>query len=61
MREKSLRDKLYVERRCMYFVARRINQMEGSQITRGRGRPRKIIRKTTKMDLGIERNDLEIT
>jgi len=61
MRKKPLRDKLYVERRHMNFVVRRINEMEGSQTTRGKGRPRKIMRETTEMDLGIEINDLEIT
>jgi len=34
-----------VERRPVDFVVRRVDQMDGSQITRGRGRPREIIRK----------------
>jgi len=38
-------------------IVRRIDQMEGSQITRGRGRPRKTIRETIKKDLEI--NGLE--
>jgi hypothetical protein len=31
----------HVERRLMDPVVRRVEQMEGSQITRGRGRPKK--------------------
>jgi len=38
-------------------VVRRVDQMEGRQITRGRGRPRKTIRETIKKDLEI--NELE--
>ena len=37
----------------MDFVVKRLDQMEGSQITRGRGRPRKIIRETIRKDLEI--------
>jgi len=33
----------HVERRPVNFVDRRVDQTEGSQITRGRGRPRKTI------------------
>jgi hypothetical protein len=47
----------HVERRIVDFVARRVNQMEGSRITRGVGRPRKTIRKTVRNDLEI--NELE--
>jgi hypothetical protein len=32
----------HVERRPMDSVVRRVDQMEGSQITKGRGRPRKL-------------------
>jgi len=32
-------------------VVRRVGQMEGSQITRGKGRPRKTRRETIKKDL----------
>ncbi|KEH40085.1 hypothetical protein MTR_1g021865 [Medicago truncatula] len=39
------------------FVARRVNQMEGSQITRGVGRPRQTIRKTVRNN--IEINEFE--
>ena len=41
----------------MDFVVRKVDQMEGSQITRCRGRPRKTIRETIKKDL--EMNELE--
>ena len=43
-----------VETRLRWFgnVERRlVDQMEGSQITRGRGRPRKTIRETIRKDL----------
>jgi hypothetical protein len=38
-------------------VLRRVDQMEGSQITRGRERPRKTIRLTIKKDLEINELD----
>lgn len=41
----------HVERRLADSVVRRVGQMEGSQITRGRGRPRKTNRETIKKDL----------
>jgi hypothetical protein len=47
----------HVERRLVDSVIRRIDQMERSQITRGRGRPRKTIRETIRKDLEI--NELE--
>jgi len=47
----------HVERRTMDSVVRRVDQMEKSQITRGRGRPRKTIRETIRKDL--EMNELE--
>jgi len=34
----------HAERRLVDYVVRRVNQKEGSQITRGRGRPRKTIK-----------------
>jgi len=43
----------HVERRHVDFVVWRVDQMEGSQITRGRGRPRKTIRETIRKDLVI--------
>jgi len=36
---------VHLERRYVDFVVRRVDKMEGSQITRGRERPRKTIRK----------------
>jgi len=44
-------------RRPVDYVVKRVDQIEGSQITRGRGRPRKTIRETIKKDLEI--NELE--
>jgi len=43
----------HVERRLVDLVVRRVDQMEGSQITRGRGRPRKNTRETIKKDIEI--------
>jgi len=34
----------------MDYAVRRVDQMEGHQITRGRGRPRKTIREPIKKD-----------
>jgi len=45
----------HVERRPVDSVGRRGDQMDGSQITRGRGRPRKLIRETIKKDLEINK------
>jgi hypothetical protein len=42
-----------VERRPVDFVVRRVNQMEGSRTTRGRGIPIKTITETIKKDLEI--------
>jgi hypothetical protein len=47
----------HVERRPVDSVVKRVDLMEGGQITRGRGRPRKTIRETIKKDLEI--NELE--
>jgi hypothetical protein len=44
MVETRLRWFRHVERRLVDSVVRRVDQMESSQITRGRGRPGKIIR-----------------
>ena len=41
----------------MDFIIRRVDQIEGSQITRGTGRPGKTIRETIRKDLEI--NELE--
>ena len=57
MVENRLRWFRNVERRPAYSVIRRVNHMERSQTTRGRGRPRKTIREVIKKDLEI--NDLD--
>jgi predicted transcriptional regulator len=41
----------------MDYVVRRVNQMHGSQITRGIGRVRKTIRQIVKNDLEINELD----
>jgi len=46
----------HVERRHVDSVVRRVDQMESSQITRDRGRPRKTIRETIK---NLEINELD--
>jgi len=47
------------EKACGFFsLVRRVDQMEGSQISRGgRGRPRKTLRETIKKDLEINQLD----
>jgi len=40
----------HVERRSVYAVVRRVYQMEESHVKRGRGRPRKTIRKNLKVN-----------
>jgi hypothetical protein len=47
----------HVERRPVDFEVRRVDKMEGSQITRGRGRRRKTIKETIKKDLEINELD----
>jgi len=47
----------HIERRPVDVVVRRIDQMEDSQIKRGRGRPRKTIRETIKNDLEANKLD----
>jgi len=46
MVETLLRWSSHVERRLVDSVVRRVDKMESSQITRGRGRPRNTIRET---------------
>ena len=41
----------HVGRKHVEVQVRRVNQMEGSSIARGRGRPRKVIGETIKKDL----------
>lgn len=36
------------ERRLVDYIVRRVQQIDGSQTARGRGRPRKLLRKTLK-------------
>ncbi len=48
MEETSLRVFVHVGRRPIDSLVRRIDQMEDSQITKGRGWPRKTIRETIK-------------
>lgn len=58
MVENRLRWFGHVERRLVDSVIWRVDQMmERSQTTRGRGRPRKIIRETSKKDLEIKELD----
>ena len=57
MVETKLRLFEHVERRDVDFIVKRMDQMEESQITRGRGRPRKTIRETIMKDREI--NELE--
>jgi len=47
-----------VERRLVDFVVRRVDQIEDSQIIRGR--PREVIRQTIEKDLQINGLDLNI-
>lgn len=44
----------------MSFVVRKIGQMEGSQIARGRGILRKLIRETIKKDFEINELDRRV-
>lgn len=46
-----------MERRPLDYVVRIVDQMEDSQIVKGRGRPRKSIRETIRKNL--ENNELE--
>ena len=57
MVETGLRWFGHAERRPVDVLVRRVDQMEDSQITRGRSRPRKTIRETIKKDLEINELD----
>jgi len=57
MVETRLRWFRHVERRTVDFVVKRVDPMEGSQITRDRGRLIKTIRETIKNDLEINELD----
>lgn len=48
---------MWDERRHVDFVLRRVDQFEDNQITRGRGRPIKIIRESSRKDLEINALD----
>jgi len=47
----------HVERRLVDAVVRRVDQMEESQVKRGKGRPRKTIRETIRRDLEVNVSD----
>jgi len=47
----------HVERRPVDAVVKRVDQMEESQVKRGRGRPRKIIGETIRKDLEVNELD----
>jgi len=47
----------HVERRPVDSVIRRVDQMEESQVKRGRGRPRKTINETIRKDLEVNELD----
>jgi hypothetical protein len=47
----------HVERRLVDAVVRRVDQMEKSQVKRGRGRLRKTIRETVRKDLEVNELD----
>jgi len=47
----------HVERRPVDSVIRRVDQMEESQVKRGRGRPRKTISETIRKDLEVNELD----
>jgi len=50
----------HVEIRPIDFIARRVDQIEDSQIPRGRGRPRKTTRETIRKDLEIDELDQNV-
>jgi len=47
----------HIERRPVDVVVRRVDQMEESQVKRGRGRPRKTIRETIRKNLEVNELD----
>ena len=47
----------HVERRPVEAVIRKVDQMEESQVKRGKGRPRKTIRKVIRKDLEVNELD----
>jgi len=55
--ENRLRWFEHVERMSVDAVVRRVDQMEKSQVKRGRGRSRKTIRETIRKDLEVNELD----
>jgi hypothetical protein len=55
--ENRLRRFGHVKRRPVDVVVRRVDQMEESQVKRGRGRPRKPIRETIRKNLEVSELD----
>ena len=53
MVKSTLRWFRHVQRRLVEALVKRVNQMEGSPIARGRGSSRKIICETIKRDLDV--------
>jgi len=47
----------HIERRPVEAVVRRVDQVEESQVRRGRGRPRKTIRETIRKNLEVNELD----
>lgn len=52
-----MHNRFYGERRPVDSVVRRVDQMEGSQTTRNRGRPSKTMRETIKKDPELHKLD----
>ena len=55
--ENRLRWLEHVERRLVDAVVRRVDEMEESQVKRGRWRPKKTIRETIRKDLEVNELD----
>ena len=55
--ENRLRWFEHVERRPVDAVVRRVDQIEESQVKRGRGRPKKTIKETIRKDLEVNELD----
>jgi len=50
----------HVERRPVDAVVRRVDQIEESQVKRGRGRPKKTIKENIRKDVEVNELDLNI-
>jgi len=55
--ENRLRGFEHVERRPVDAIVRRVDQMEGSQVKRGKRRPMKTIRETIRKNLEVNELD----